>query len=139
MVTLSEQPQILYERRRETIQFFAEILKGNLTIEMVQIPAGKFTMGSPDNEPERRDSEGPQHDVQVNEFFMGQYPITQAQWRFVAGLPQVERTLQTDPSNFKGDSLPMEQVSWYEAVEFCRRLSAHTRREYGLPTEAEWE
>ena len=107
MVTLSEQPQILYERRRETIQFFAEILKGNLTIEMVQIPAGKFTMGSPDNEPERRDSEGPQHDVQVNEFFMGQYPITQAQWRFVAGLPQVSRTLQTDPSNFKGDSLPM--------------------------------
>ena len=70
---------------------------------------------------------------------MGQYPVTQAQWRFVAGLPQVERFLEADPANFKGNNLPVEQVSWHEAVEFCQRLSAYTGREYALPTEAEWE
>ncbi|MBE9065287.1 formylglycine-generating enzyme family protein [Leptolyngbya cf. ectocarpi LEGE 11479] len=139
MATLSEQPKISYDRRRETIQFFAEVLDENLNIEMVQIPAGTFTMGSPEDELERFNSEGPQHNVTVKEFFMGQYPVTKAQWRFVAGLPQIEQTLEIDPSNFKGDNLPVEQVSWYDAVEFCRRLSAHMGREYGLPTEAEWE
>jgi formylglycine-generating enzyme required for sulfatase activity len=70
---------------------------------------------------------------------MGKYPVTQAQWRFVAGLPQQERELKPAPSRFKGDNRPVEQVSWYDAVEFCARLSAHTGREYRLPTEAEWE
>ncbi|MBT9310825.1 formylglycine-generating enzyme family protein [Leptothoe kymatousa] len=139
MATLSAQPPISYKRRQETIQFFAEVLAENLTLEMVQILAGTFTMGSPDDEPERFDNEGPQRDVTVNEFFMGQYPITQAQWRFVAGLTQVERILELDPSGFKGANLPVERVSWYDAVEFCQRLSAYTEREYGLPTEAEWE
>ena len=139
MASLSEQPQISYKRRRETIQFFAEVLDENLAIELVKIPAGKFIMGSPETEPERKDSEGPQHKVQINKFFMGQYPITQVQWRFVARLPQIEQNLESDPSRFKGDNLPVEQVSWYETVEFCKRLSAYTGREYGLPTEAEWE
>jgi formylglycine-generating enzyme required for sulfatase activity len=54
-------------------------------------------------------------------------------------MPQVERTLKAAPSRFKGDLRPVEQVSWYDAVEFCARLSAHTGRQYRLPTEAEWE
>ena len=70
---------------------------------------------------------------------MGRYPITQAQWRVVAGLSLVNRELNPEPSNFKGDNLPVEQVSWYEAVEFCDRLSAKTGRPYRLPSEAEWE
>ena len=110
-----------------------------LGIEMVAIPRGTFEMGSPENEPKRRGNESPQHTVNVKPFFMGKYPVTQAQWRFVAQLPQVKRELNPEPSDFKGDKLPVEQVSWYHAVEFCDRLSKYTGREYRLPSEAEWE
>jgi formylglycine-generating enzyme required for sulfatase activity len=77
---------------------------------------------------------------------MGKYQVTQAQWRFVAQLPQVNRELEQDPSHFKGDgstsltnNRPVEQVSWEDAVEFCDRLSQYTGRTYRLPSEAEWE
>jgi len=110
-----------------------------IAIEMMQIPAGTFFMGSPEGELERVGWEGPQHEVNVSTFFMGKYPITQAQWKAVAALPQINRELEPDPSEFKGDKLPIEQVSWYDAVEFCDRLSSHTGRGYRLPTEAEWE
>ncbi|MBD2662878.1 formylglycine-generating enzyme family protein [Richelia sinica FACHB-800] len=106
---------------------------------MVAIPGGEFVMGSPSKELERRSSESPQHTVTVQPFFMGKYPVTQAQWQFVAQLPQVNRDLNPDPSNFKGENRPVEQVSWDDAVEFCHRLSQYTGRPYRLPSEAEWE
>jgi len=106
---------------------------------MMQIPGGEFTMGSPDDESERDDDEGPQHLVALKPFFIGRYPVTQAQWRAVAVLPQVGRSLDPDPSNFKGNNRPVEKVSWEEAVEFCDRLAKHTNRPYRLPSEAEWE
>ncbi|MFM6248219.1 MAG: formylglycine-generating enzyme family protein, partial [Dolichospermum sp.] len=84
-------------------------------------------------------SERPQHKVTVKPFLMSQYPITQAQWRAVAELPQVNQKLQPNPSRFKGAKRPVEQVSWYEAVEFCARLSRIENKVYRLPTEAEWE
>ncbi|MBE9065286.1 formylglycine-generating enzyme family protein [Leptolyngbya cf. ectocarpi LEGE 11479] len=118
---------------------YRERLDNDVFIKMVAIPAGSFVMGSPGDEPESSKQEGPQHDVRVKEFFMAQYPVTQAQWRFVARLPQIEWTLEAEPANFKGSNRPVERVSWYESVEFCQRLSAHTRRAYELPTEAEWE
>lgn len=65
--------------------------------------------------------------------------MTQAQWRAVAGLPKRQIDLNSDPSSFKGDNLPVEQVNWLEAVEFCDRLSQFTGRSYRLPSEAEWE
>jgi formylglycine-generating enzyme required for sulfatase activity len=77
--------------------------------------------------------------VKVSPFLMGRYPVTQAQWRAVASLAKVERDLNPEPSYFKGDSRPVEQISWYEAVEFCQRLSRATGKEYRLPSEAEWE
>jgi formylglycine-generating enzyme required for sulfatase activity len=120
-------------------QRYIERLGNSIFIAMVAIPGGSFVMGSPSDEPERFSREGPQHDVQVSEFFMGRYPVTQIQWRAVAAMPHQARELNPDPSHFKGDNRPVEQVSWYDAVEFCARLSAHTGREYRLPTEAEWE
>jgi formylglycine-generating enzyme required for sulfatase activity len=118
---------------------FTEQLGNGVELEMVKIPAGQFWMGSPDNEAERLDSEGPQHLVTVPEFWMGKYPVTQKQWQKVAALPKVKRDLKPFPSRFKGDQLPVEQVSWYDAEEFCQRLSQKTGRTYRLPSEAEWE
>jgi formylglycine-generating enzyme required for sulfatase activity len=126
-------------RQKRQVQFFTEPLNQNIGIEMMLIPAGVFLMGSPEDELERVNWEGPQHEVCVSAFFMSKYPVTQAQWRVVAGFPQVSRELHPDPSMFKGDNRPVEQVSWYEVVEFCERLSTYTGREYRVPTEAEWE
>jgi formylglycine-generating enzyme required for sulfatase activity len=121
-------------------QCYTEVLAADvMPIRMMQIPAGTFQMGSPENELERLPREGPQHEVTVSEFFMSKYPITQAQWRVVATMPQVNRELSPDPSNFKGDKRPVEKVSWYDAVEFCDRLTIYTDFQYRLPTEAEWE
>ncbi len=116
-----------------------EDLGEGIQLELVEILGGVFQMGSPEDESQRYDDEGPQHEVKLSDFFMGKYPITQAQWRAVAHLPQVERELEPDPANFKGANRPVERVSWEDAIEFCARLSAKTGREYGLPTEAEWE
>jgi formylglycine-generating enzyme required for sulfatase activity len=118
---------------------FVEDLGNGVILEMAAIPGGTFIMGSPPEELGHRDNESPQHSVTVQPFFMGKYQVTQAQWRFVAQLAQVNRELEQDPSNFKGDNRPVEQVSWYDAVEFCDRLSSHTKRQYRLPSETEWE
>jgi formylglycine-generating enzyme required for sulfatase activity len=104
---------------------------------MVAIPPGQFKMGSPDGQ--GRDDERPQHLVTVSAFFMGKYPITQAQWKAVASLPKIERDLSLNPSKFSGNNRPVEKVSWYDAVEFCQRLSKATGRDYRLPSEAQWE
>ncbi|NEN94232.1 MAG: formylglycine-generating enzyme family protein [Moorea sp. SIO3I7] len=108
---------------------------------MVAIPGGTFTMGSPESEKNSYDYERPQHNVTLQAFFMGKYPVTQAQWNAIALMTdlKVERDLDPDPSSFKGDNRPVETVNWYEAVEFCDRLSQLTGREYRLPSEAEWE
>ena len=123
-------------------QYFTEPLEGlgdALALDMVLVPAGKFIMGSPAEEPERDVREGPQHEVNLYHFFMGRYPITQSQWRAVATLEKVDIDIDVDPSNFEGSNRPVEQVSYHEAVEFCLRLFRYTKRPYRLPSEAEWE
>ena len=108
-------------------------------LEMVAIPGGEFVMGSPSNELKHLSNERPQHQVTIQPFFIGKYQVTQAQWQAVAAMPQINRKLKLDPSWFKGANRPVERVSWYDAVEFCARLSQHTGRNYRLPSEAEWE
>ncbi len=127
------------ERRPLQVEGYREELGEGVALTMVKIPAGSFLMGSPDAEPERSDDEGPQHEVTLGAFFMAQTPITQAQWRAVAGWQKLERDLQPDPSKFKGANRPVEQVSWFDALEFCRRLNQRTGQRYGLPSEAQWE
>lgn len=99
-------------------------------IEMVEIPAGSFLMGSPTSEESHFASESPQHKVTLKTFWMSKFPITQAQWVMVMG---------DNPSHFKGEDLPVECVSWHDAMEFCRRLSEQTGHIYALPSEAQWE
>ena len=158
---LGEPLQILRWRSRS--QAFVEQIDG-LELTMLQIPAGSFLMGSPEAEAEegRIDAEGPQHRVEIGEFLMGQTPITQAQWRVVAGWqpPDGEswgRELKLNPSYFQGgykrksdkfglfngeantDQRPVEPVSWKDAIEFCKRLSKRTGQNYSLPSDAQWE
>jgi formylglycine-generating enzyme required for sulfatase activity len=119
----------------------------DILANFVRIEGGTFTMGSPSNEPEREGDEL-QHRVTLSAFYMGKNEVTQAEYQSVMG---------TNPSNFKGSNLPVEQVSWYDAVDYCNRLSqqdsltpAYTisgtniscnwnANGYRLPTEAEWE
>jgi formylglycine-generating enzyme required for sulfatase activity len=118
---------------------YQQPLSDGIAITMVHIPAGSFEMGSPYTETEHQSNEGPQHQVQLASFFLGQTPVTQVQWQEVAKWPQVELKLNPDPAYFKGVNRPVEQVSWEEAMEFCRRLSQRTNLFYTLPSEAQWE
>jgi formylglycine-generating enzyme required for sulfatase activity len=154
-------------RQPRQVQGFREPLAEEVALTLLWIPPGRFWMGSPEKEPERRDSEGPQHLVQVPGFFMSQTPITQAQWREVAGwqarageswgrelerepsffqpsphpkaLGWVDGTFSLLPGEASSDQRPVENVSWEDAMEFCNRLSQRTGRHYTLPSEAQWE
>jgi formylglycine-generating enzyme required for sulfatase activity len=127
------------ERRPLQVEGYREELGGGVELTMVKIPAGSFLMGSSGDEPDRSDAEGPQHGVTLGAFWLAQTPITQAQWRAVAGWQKVERDLEPDPSKFKGANRPVERVNWFDALEFCLRLSQRTGQRYGLPSEAQWE
>jgi formylglycine-generating enzyme required for sulfatase activity len=129
---------VIRRYQQERVSLLIESL-GAIDLEMVLIPSGKFMMGAYVNEKKQDSSEKPRHEVSVEIFLMSRYPVTQAQWHFVAELDQVDRELNLNPSRFKGENRPVERVSWYDAVEFCNRLSAYTKRDYRLPTEAEWE
>ncbi len=118
---------------REWRQFVEQIAE-DLTLEMVYVPSGEFVMGASKKEERSYDNERPQHSVAIPAFLMGKYPITQEQYEAVMG---------TNPSYFKHkpDSplCPVENVSWEDAQEFCKKLSKLTGREYKLPSEAQWE
>ncbi|MDJ0692007.1 MAG: formylglycine-generating enzyme family protein [Xenococcaceae cyanobacterium MO_188.B32] len=147
--------RLIIRRKQATAQYYTEDLGDGVGLDMILIPAGSFWMGTEDKEIERLcktyneewfRAERLQHKINVPTFFMGRYPVTQAQWRVVASWKQVERKLDPDPSRFKEEYegierwlRPVEMVSWEDAVEFCARLSNRTKREYRLPTEAEWE
>lgn len=129
------------EKQRTThqIQYYVETLASDVDLELAAIPEGKFHMGSTDDDKYHDKNEKPQHVVELPSFYMSKYPITQEQWRAIAQLEKISIELKADPSHFKGSQLPVESVSWYEAVEFCDRLSQLTGMTYRLPSEAEWE
>ncbi len=128
-------------RQRATAAVFTEDLGSGTALDMMAIPGGSFTMGSPGDEPERRADEGPQHHVSVAPFFIGAAPVTQAQWLAVIMQHpgRVQYDLNPAPSFFRGIDLPVESITWYAAEEYCRRLAAITGRDYRLPSEAQWE
>jgi formylglycine-generating enzyme required for sulfatase activity len=124
----------------------------NTQIPLLRIPAGHFLMGSPQTELKRLNREGPQHQVELGEFFLARTPVTQAQWRAVAewqprpGDDPWPMELDPDPvarlnraERFLGDQRPVVNVSWHDAMEFCSRLSQRSGKTYTLPSEAQWE
>jgi len=104
----------------------------SIGMEFVLIPAGEFEMGSPSGEEDRQDNEGPVHTVKIEKaYYLGKYEVTQKQWREVMG---------TNPSNLKGDDLPVVLISWNDAQEFIKKLNEkESTDKYRLPSEAEWE
>ena len=124
-----------------TAELFTEGLGVGAGLDMLSIPGGSFTMGSPADELERQANEGPQHDVTLAPFFMSAWPITQAQWSaaVLAHPKAIRRNLDPNPSFFKGLDRPVESVTWNQAEELCLRLAELTGRAYRLPSEAEWE
>ena len=102
----------------------------NLNIAMVAVQGGTFTMGCTSEQVNCWDDELPTHRVTLNDFYIGKYEVTQAQWQAVMG---------TNPSVFAGDNRPVESVCWNEVQDFITKLNSMTGKQYRLPTEAEWE
>ena len=102
-----------------------------VTFEMVYVPGGTFTMGATAEQGDDVwNGEKPAHSVTLSGYYIGKYEVTQAQWMAVMG---------NNPSNFKGDNLPVERVSWDDCQEFIRKLNELTGKKFSLPTEAQWE
>jgi len=129
-----------------------DVAKG-VTMKLVLIPAGKFMMGSAESpETVARWSGGrakwykdehPQHEVTISPgapgFYMGVYEVTQEQYEAVIGKNPAKFKVAKNPAGFRGEKNPVEQVSWDDAVAFCKALSKKTGKTVRLPTEAEWE
>ena len=107
---------------------YTETLPSELSFEMIYIKEGSFMMGNDDNK--AYDWEKPVHKVTVPSFYLGKYLLTQVLWEAVMG---------NNPSRFKGENRPVEQVSWEDTQIFIQKLNEMTGRTYRLPTEAEWE
>ena len=105
--------------------------------EMVNIPAGVFIMGSPESEKARLDAEGPQHEVSINAYAIGKYPITFEEWDICEKEKGCHKR-PTDYGNGRG-TRPVEGLTWPDTQEYVRWLSMKTGKKYRLPSEAEWE
>ena len=106
-------------------------VKDGISIDMVRVEAGTFTMGATAEMKDPWKEEKPTHQVTLtNDYYIGKYEVTQALWKAVMG---------KNPSFFKGDNLPVEQVSWDDCQEFISKLNRITGKMFRLPTEAEWE
>ena len=103
---------------------------GNASYRMINVYGGTFTMGATSEMTEPYGNENPTHQVTLSSYYIGETEVTQALWKAVMGY---------NPSESKGDNLPVERVSWNDCQEFIRKLNAATGRRFRLPTEAEWE
>jgi formylglycine-generating enzyme required for sulfatase activity/serine/threonine protein kinase len=109
--------------------------------EMVHVPAGSFLRGSQEGDQAAAQSEKPQRSIHLSEYWIGKYPVTNAQYAAF-----VDATGHRAPDHWKGDHVPEEKenhpvvnVSWWDALAYCRWLSDITGKSYRLPTEAQWE
>lgn len=113
------------------LNFILTFTVNDVVFEMVEIKGGTFTMGcNYEQNSDCKDDEKPSHIVSLSDYYIGKYEVTQKLWKAVMG---------DNPSYFKGDNLPVEQVCWYECQEFIMRLNQLTGKNFRLPTEAQWE
>ena len=105
-------------------------VKDGVSIDMVRVEAGTFTMGETVDIKDSYDFVKKHQVTLTNDYYIGKYEVTQALWKAVMG---------NNPSNLKGDNLPVEQVSWDDCQEFLSKLNSITSKTFRLPTEAEWE
>ncbi len=126
-----ERERLEAERReRERYEALPPVIK-QLVANMVRVEGGTFTMGATAEQGSNAaDWEKPTHHVTLSTYYIGKYEVTQAEWKAVMG---------TNPSEFKGDNLPVENVTWFDCQEFIRKLNELTGKQFRLPTEAEWE
>lgn len=102
-----------------------------VSFELLYVKGGTFTMGcTPEQNGDCNNDEKPIHKVTLDDYYMGKYEVTQALWVAVMG---------KNPSNKKGDDLPVENVSWNDVQDFIRQLNQLTGQNFSLPTEAQWE
>lgn len=128
-----EERQRIAEQRRKKQERLAEQKRiiDNLVNNMVYVSGGTFTMGATfEQGSDADDNEKPIHRVTLSSYYINRYEVTQAEWKAVMG---------SNPSDFKGDNLPVESVSWNDCQEFIRKLNSLTGKNFRLPTEAEWE
>ena len=128
VVTIDETGALVLQLPGHAFQYVEDLGNG-VVLEMVAVPGGTYLMGSPPGQGYA--DEHPQRAVTVRPFHMGKYPVTQSQWEAVMGA--------MPPCRGRGALRPVENVSWHDAREFCRRLSALAGRTYELPSEAQWE
>ena len=118
------------ERKKGVCRVLTVDIGGGEKMEFVHISKGTFLMGSPKDELERNNDEN-QHEVKItNDYYLGKFAVTQAQYKAIVG---------ENPSAFKGDRLPVELVTWNDAVRYCEALSKKLNRKASLPSEAQWE
>ena len=123
-----------YKTQRQA-RYFLEDLGGGIDLEMVLIPSPAENA----SEVESQFSSIKPDSLIASEIFMSKYPITQSQWKAVSRFPEIDHQLLESPSKFTGKDLPVESISLFDAIEFCRRLAKKFNCNYRLPTEAEWE
>jgi formylglycine-generating enzyme required for sulfatase activity len=115
----------------ESMQSRRRVFTNSIGMKLTLIPAGEFLMGLPESDDDSRGDKKPQHRVRITKpFYLGVTEVTQEQY---------ERVMGENPSKRRDPQHPVAEVSWKDAMAFCRRLSEKEAKTYRLPTEAEWE
>lgn len=128
--TIQQLPTLTLRKETKEIHYVSLDLTQGIFLDMISIQGGKFKMGTPSHEQGRSKDETPEHEVNIADFFVSKYPITQSQYQAV---------MKENPSCFQGENNPVENVSWFDAQKFCQQLSQLTGQKYRLLSEAEWE
>jgi formylglycine-generating enzyme required for sulfatase activity len=129
VITVNDQGEEINHIRKQ-VKYLSLDLGNGIEMDLMLIPQGTFLMGSPATEKDRDNDEEPIREVTMSSFFIGKYPVTQAQWEAIMG---------NNPSFFRGAKRPVESISWHDCTQFCQKLSQKVGAKCRLPSEAEWE